>query len=64
MFSLIELVANGTFNQILIDGSILVRIDNFQAIFSQMSEWSGCLVCKKALLTLLRQQVETVQLII
>jgi len=41
MFSLIELVANGTFNQILIDGSILVRIDNFQAIFSQMSgvEW-------------------------
>ena len=38
MFSLIELVANGTFNQILIDGSILVRIDNFQAIFSQMSE--------------------------
>ena len=41
MFSLIELVANGTFNQLLIDGSILIRIDNFQAIFSQMSglEW-------------------------
>lgn len=41
MFSFIELFANGTFNQILIDGSILVRIDNFQAIFSQMSglEW-------------------------
>ena len=37
IFSFMELVSQGGLNAILFDGSILIRIENFKAIFDQMS---------------------------